>query len=255
MVKNYLVGAVRPVIKMWYPGPNGVSADNPRWNIALQEYNEMYDVSRDSARKFLAGDWEEIKYTAPVLNAKLYQIGQWYMIKELWFREPCNILIATADTMFVRPTEIFGKFDEFRLFNYTDPRGHHDLIQYGQGHYFNNSVAYYPATMSNQTWELGERRMADWFTHDQADWDCGQLIDNHMFWSQEMPEEQRLRPDLNWFMGQREITETSLQLSQQWNNNCPFDITKIIHVAGSRGAGLAARLMKDMAKHIGLEGY
>lgn len=254
MVKNYVVGSVRPVIKSWYPGHGSTAKDNEHSELHWQLYREMYDLSRASARRFLAGEWDTVLFDAPVLDARMFQIAQWYLIKELWHREPCNILSITADVMFVKPVEIFGQFTDMRLFNHTDPKLHADLVGYAdhKGHYFNDAMVYFPSTMLAQIWDLGERRQSDWFTHHQSTWDCGQLIHNHMFWSQPLDLDRVVRPDLNWFMMFRSWTPDTIAQASRWNQ-CPYDLVRCVHFAGSRGAEATLLTMRELAAQIGVE--
>ena len=236
-MKNYLVGAVRPSIKIWNPWTGQGDDVNQQSNLTI--YNEMYDISRASAKKFLAGTWQEIKHTAPVLDARMFQIAQWYMIKELWFQEPCNILIMGADTMFLRPTEIFGQFKEMRMFNYTDPKTHPE-----HPHNFNDDIRYYPATMDPAVWDLGERLMSQWFSHAESDWACGQHIHNHMLWSQGVSVEEMLKPQLAWqAMGSNDQEATN------WNK-CAYHEAHILHLHGSRNNQNRRDVMKQLAQHL-----
>lgn len=246
MVKNYLVGAVRPVIKKWFShDAQGATVDNENRDIDIGHYDEMYRVSRASAKKYLQGEWTEICHRAPCLDARLFQIAQWYLVKEMWFKEPCNILCMGSDTLFVRDTEMFGEWEEMRIFNYTDPRSHRQFP-----HYFNDDVRYFPSTMDPAVWELGERRMYDWFSHAQAHWDCGQLIHNAMFWSQPIADDDRLHPYLNWMShGLRTVDPRHIDASSQWNR-CGFENAKIMHFNGSRGAAATVDAMKQFAQHF-----
>lgn len=239
-MKNYLVGGVRPVSTTW--GYWKTQEEEEQALKGHEKYNDMYNLSRASAKRFLAGDWEEVKFTAPVLDARLYQIAQWYTIKELWFREPCNILAMGADTLFIRPTEIFGRFKEMRMFNYTDPRSHEEFP-----HYFNDDIRYYPADMDPNVWAVGERKMGEWFTHKQAHWDWGQLIHNYQFWSQKnVPENEVVFPSLNWMAHNlRALTPEAIQYHEIWNQ-CPIANANIIHFCGSRGAEQTFETMNIM---------
>jgi hypothetical protein len=241
MVKNYLVSSVRPVIKKWYPGNENQLADNNSAANDYQLYQHMARISQATARKFLSGTWELISFSAPVLDARMYQIAQWYQIKELWFREPCNILSMTADTMFIKPTDIWEQYSEMRLFNHTDPRSHQDV-----GAYFNDAVTYFPSTMMTSTWELGERRMEDWFTHSQSRWDCGQLIHNHMF-AAEYPDKTAV-PELNWQMF---FNRPNIEFSNAWNT-MPIQDAKILHFNGSRGPATTVAIMQQIIEELGV---
>lgn len=247
-MKNYLIGSVRPVIKNWCPGVGrDIAADNDTVNQDLQNYVTMYNVSRASAKKFLQGEFTEVVFTAPVLDARLFQIAQWYMIKELWFREPCNILCMGADTLFKAPTEIFGHYKEMRLFNYTDPRHHPEMLCYGADmHYFNDDIRYFPAEMDRSVWEKGERLMAQWFDHRESHWAWGQLIHNHMFWSQGLDIKQVYQPELAWqvFLLEKEKAEDF--------NCCSYEQAKILHFHSSRGSGNRAQAMVTIARDLGI---
>lgn len=238
-MKNYLVGAVRPVNTTW-----GYWKTQEEESIALQghkKYEDMYRISRASARKFLIGPWEEVKFTAPVLDARLYQIAQWYTIKELWHREPCNILAMGADTLFIKPTEIFGKFHNMRMFNYTDPKQHSEFP-----HYFNDDIRYYPADMDPKVWSIGEQKMAEWFTHTEGNWAWGQLIHNYQFWSQNLDPADVLIPQLAWqaFTFDKAYGDT-------WNG-CPFERAHVIHFHGSRDSDSRVTVMTELAKKLGI---
>lgn len=243
-MKNYLIGAIRPVSTTW-----GHWKTQEEEEIALQghkKYKDMYVISRASAGKFLQGDWEEIMFRAPVLDNRLYQIAQWYCIKELWHREPCNILWMGADTMFIRPTEIFGRFKEMRLFNYTDPRQHDSLKCYGDGigHYFNDDIRYYPSTMDPKAWNHGEKHMLDWWP--DGIWDCGQLIHNHQFWCQDIPPDDILHPELAYQMVRQEIEE-----NDKWNRILVQN-AHMIHLHGSRNADNRIQVMTQIAQGLNI---
>ena len=233
-MKNYLIGAVRPVTKIW--GSWKGTGDDPDQAGNLETYNKIYDISRLSAKAFLAGEWEEVKYTAPVLDARLFQIAQWYAIKELWFSEECNILAMGADTMFLKPTEVFGKYDKMSLFNYTDPKAHKEFE-----HYFNDDIRYYPATMDPDVWDIGERAMENWFDHDESDWACGQLIHNRQFWHQGVTLEEALRPEMAY----------QVVGDEDWNGIKATD-AHIIHLHGSRSVNITLQNMESLGRQLGL---
>jgi hypothetical protein len=238
-MKNYLIGAVRPVSTTW-----GYWKTQEEERIAVEtakRYEAMYEISRASARKFLQGDWEEVKFTAPVLDARQYQIAQWYVIKELWYKEPCNILAMGADTLFIKPVEVFGRYDKMMMFNYTDPRSHEEFA-----HYFNDDIRYYPADMDRRVWNLGEEKMKGWFDHAEAGWGWGQLIHNYQFWSQNITVEQVLDPTMAW-----QAFALNQEFCTQWNG-CGIDQVKIMHFHGSRDADTRVDVMTNLAKQLGI---
>lgn len=238
-IKNYLVGAVRPVSTTW-----GYWKTQEEEETALtqhKKYQDMYDISRKSAYKFLKDEWEEIKFTSPVLDARLYQIAQWYVIKELWFKEPCNILAMGADTLFIKDTSIFDEFENMMMFNYTDPRSHKEFQ-----HYFNDDIRYYPHTMSMDVWRVGEKKMAQWFTHEEKEWAWGQLIHNYQFWSQNLSLEQALKPEYAW-----QAFHLDEEFSTKWNG-CGLDVAKVLHFHGSRDSDSRVEVMKDIANQLNI---
>ncbi len=236
-MKNYLVGAIRPVLKVW--GYWKGDGEDPEQKQNLKKYHDMYQLSRASARKFLTQPYEEILFQAPVLDNRLYQIAQWYCIKELWFKEPCNILWMGADAMFVQPTEVFGRYNEMRLFNYTDPKSFDDIP-----HYFNDDIRYYPATMDPKVWEVGERRMPDWFAGPDVTWDAGQKIHNYQFWSQQISIKDALQPAMAW-----QAFSLSQEHGEAWNN-CALKDAHILHFHGSRGTDQRVTVMSDLCHQL-----
>jgi hypothetical protein len=245
-MKNYLVGALRPVLDTW--GPWKGAGPNENWQRDLDYYTEMYELSRRTAGNFLAGEWETVVFRSAVLDVRQFCIAQWYAIKELWHQEPCNILWMGSDTMFVQPTEIFGVYDKMKMFNYTDPRGIADIP-----HYFNDDVRYYPATMDPEVWNVGERLMRQWYDHAEVKWDLGQMIHNYQYWSQPMAADTVFDPRFNWLAhGIRDITPENIAHHEEWNR-CPLNQAKIVHFSGSRGGEAAVKIMRDFVKYLNLD--
>jgi hypothetical protein len=209
-------------------------------------YNTMFNISRASARKFLQDDWEELVFTEPSETRVDMFKSNWQRIWEVWHREPCNILYLDSDTMFIRPTKIFGRFQEFRLFNWTDPKSNHIFKDY-----YNAGVRYYPSTMKPVIWQIGSTIAQNW---DLNIWDQEQIIFNQMFWTQPINDKDRHHPELNW-QGMHMISpDPRAQLAHKEWNNCTVDQAHIIHVHGSRNAVQTAQLMTNTAKtQLGLE--
>jgi hypothetical protein len=245
-MKNYLVGALRPVINIW--GYWKGQGENPNRDQDLAEYTGMYDVSRAAARKFLAGAWQEKVFRSPVLDARQFCIAQWYAIKELWHSEPCNILWMGSDTLMTKPTAVFGEWHGMRMFNYTNPRSIANIP-----HYFNDDVRYYPADMDPKIWDVGERAMTQWFTNPEAKWDLGQMIHNYQFWSQDIDDADRLHPWMNWSAhGMRDFNTSTIDLFNAWNG---LDMSQahVIHLSGSRGPAQGRQHMLDLVKYFNLD--
>lgn len=206
-------------------------------------YDTMFRVSRGSARKFLSGDWEEVVFTDPA-ETRVHMFQQnWQRIWDLWHQEPCNILYLDSDAMFIRPTEMFGRWDQYRLFNWTDPKSNEQF-----SNYYNAGVRYYPSTMTTDVWAIGQRMAENWNLNI---WDQEQLIFNAMFWSQDIKDPHH--PELNW-QGMQMITpDPRMQAAHEEWNGCKIDQTHIVHVHGSRNAQQTARLMSNTATQLGIE--
>ena len=116
-------------------------------DAARNGYSQINKISRDSAKKYLQGAWEEIVYTDPAPSRTAIFQRNWQRIHDLWHKEPCNILYLDSDTIIIRPTEIFDRFAEFRVFNWTDPKFNEKFENL-----YNAGVRYYPATMSRDLW-------------------------------------------------------------------------------------------------------
>ena len=206
MVKNYLVSAVRPIRNGW------MDADSSQ---LYKDYREMYEISLASFCRFVREPF-------------------------LWHREPCNIFWAGADTLMLKPTDLFGrKFQEYRLFNHTDPREIN-------GHpYYNNDLQYYPHTMSEDVWKYGDDLWAQCETHPDRNWGFDQQRNNAMFWSQKVPDPHH--PEMAYqAMNMRSLDFNVLAWHDQWNG-ITFDQAHILHFHASRGSRAVIELMKKLS--------
>lgn len=207
-------------------------------------YDKMFAISKASARKFLVGPFEEIVITDPAPTRVEMFKQNWQRVWDLWHKEPCNILYLDSDTMFMRDTQIFGQFEEFRLFNWTDPKSNNEFLNY-----YNAGVRYYPSTMSNTTWAVGGAEADRW---NLKIWDQEQIIFNRMFWSQAIPFHDRHRPELNW-QAIPNLPGPNLQRSQELWNCTPIARANIVHTSGSRGAEAIVGFMANIAKQLNLQ--
>jgi hypothetical protein len=214
-----------------------------------RNYEKMYKMRTASFRKFCQESFEEIVWTEPADNSDTCTEANWNEIKKLWHSEPCNVFWAGADTFMIRPTSLFGdRFKEYRLFNYTDPRGIADIP-----HYFNDDVRYYPAKMDPEVWNVGERLMRQWYDHAEVKWDLGQMIHNYQYWSQPMAADTVFDPRFNWLAhGIRAITPENIAQHEEWNR-CSLNQAKIVHFSGSRGGEAAVKIMRDFVNYLNLD--
>jgi len=202
-------------------------------------YNQMFEISRASARHYLGGTWTDIVWSEPAPTRVAMFQQNWQRIWDLWHSEPCNILYLDSDTVFMRATDIFGRFEQFRLFNWTTPKSKSPF-----DNYFNAGVRYYPHTMSTATWQLGADLAAAW---DLGIWDQEQIIFNKMFWSQDLSWEDAHRPELNW-----QLPANSDRKQMTKHNGSDFESAHIIHYHGTRGCDRATRLARELATTAGI---
>lgn len=205
------------------------------------DYDTMFRYSLASARRYLKGAWEPVVFTEPAESRVEMFKSNWRRISDLWHSEPCNVLYLDSDTIFLKPTEIFGRFDEYRLFNWTTPPRHEQFE-----HYFNAAVRYHPHTMRQETWDIGEEMAQNW---NLDIWDQEQIIFNRMFWSQGLDFEDALRPELNW----QAPTGTAInELAQHAQfNSFPIQHVRILHYHGTRGSSRGQDIAAMLAKMTG----
>jgi hypothetical protein len=142
----------------------------------------------------------------------------------------------------VRPVEIFGRWQQFRLFNWTTP-SKHTLFE----NYFNCAVRYFPAEMTAECWSTGDAMFAQW---DHSIYDHEQLMFNQMFWSQNIAWNDAHHPEMNW---QAESGINIEQMSQHWGfNTFPINHARIIHYHGTRSHQRGAQIAQLLCAEIGI---
>jgi hypothetical protein len=240
-VKNYLVSAVRPIRNGWHMEKN---------QDLYKAYGEMYQMRLASFRKFCQEPFEAVLWTEPTDDCDTYTESNWTAIKELWDKEPCNVFWAGADTFMIKPTSVFGdRYKEYRLFNYTDPRAHREFE-----HHFNDDVQYYPHTMSKEIWALGEKYFEQRETHPDRHWGFDQLRHNAMFWAQDIPDNDRVHPEMNYMCHNlRSDHPAELEATRLWNSGLPLNDANILHFAASRGSRQVVNMMKVLCQELGID--
>jgi hypothetical protein len=212
-------------------------------------YGEMYKIRLASFRKFCQEPFEDVLWTDTVDDNDTYTEANWKAIKELWHREPCNIFWAGADTFMINPTSLFSnRYKEYRMFNYTEPRSHSEFQ-----HHFNDDVQYYPHTMSKEIWDLGEKYWEQRETHPDRHWGFDQLRHNAMFWTQDIPEEDRLHPEMNYMCHNlRSDSPAEIEGTRIWNSGLPIANANILHFCASRGSSQVIKVMKELCQELGV---
>jgi hypothetical protein len=241
-IKNYVIGAHRRINStQWAWKDTSAEGD------IYKTYSEMYRLSRSSMYHFLEGEWEELVWTEDIDNIGQAMKLNWTNVYNLWHSEPCNILAVGPDVQIVKPLKMFGEFDEFRMFNWTDPKFYHDANPWGIDlpNYFNGDFKYYPHTMSKDVWAMGMNMAKDWAGNDTTPetWGNEQLIENAMFWSQGIRFEDAHRPDL--FYQAHGLPWVDIEQMDQWNNYSYQD-AKVIHWHSSRHSPTKLNCMQQV---------
>lgn len=239
-MKNYLVKSLFNIKSTEWGFRDRSGEEN-----LYENYLDMHRVSLSSCKQFLRGDWD-FKF----LSGNCEEINQafektFWGIYDLWHSEPCNIFYVDPDVLVFRDVEPWGKYENFTMFNYTDPREFHNPNIYNKefDHFFNAGVRYFPSTMSEDIWKIGAEMARKW---DHTTYDTEQIILNTMLWAQGVSVNDVLEPTMAWqaFLPPEE--------GEEWNG-CPINEAKAFHFHGSRNAQDRASTMKQLAKRIGLD--
>ena len=144
-------------------------------------YNAMSEIVIHSAETFIQEDFETVIFKDDVDSYQQIFHNNFQHVYDEWNKDgPNNILFLDCDTLVINPVEVFGKFEHFQMFNYTDPKtlsGDDVNNKYGlkHEHYFNAGCRYYPDSMSEDVWDLGWKYANDW---DYNIWGTEQIIFN-----------------------------------------------------------------------------
>ena len=232
-MKNYLIKGLHKIVSTtWWPG-----RDRENEGDLHDLYSQMNSFSEASFAHHLDGDWELVNLVSEARDINHVFRQQFRAIYDIWSKEPCNILYCGSDTQMIKPTEVFGKYEHFLMWNYTDPRS------YGPcDHYLNADIRYYPHTMRPEVWEFGLKMIdhLDW-------WNGDQVLYNIMVWCQGLSHQQVIDPKMAYqgFM----LPMQSQEYSDQWNN-CRLADANIVHWAGSRGAVRTVEVMQSVHNQL-----
>jgi len=248
-IKNYVVCAHRRI-----KSTKWVWKDTKDEGDIYKTYLEMCRHSLASAREFLEGEWEYILFdedidsihdAMPLNNDRIY---------ELYHREPCNILWVGPDVQFVKPTKMFGEFNEFRLFNWTDPKKWYEPNQYNKTfeNLFNNDLQYYPAGLVDpELWRMDREMRAEWDNSDgMSSYNNQQIIHNTMFWSQGLEWEDAHRPEL--FYQAQWLPWHPVEVQDEWNG-CKYADAQVIHWHSSRHSPTKLECMRQVNEALGIK--
>jgi hypothetical protein len=150
----------------------------------FSSYRTMQDLSILSFKRNLRGPWHLVE-----LDGEFDQLSDAFKhvmakTKEIWKEHyPCNILYTDPDTLCIKPVEIFGKFNEFRLFTNAYPLS--------RTHYHNCGVRYFPKEIDTTFWESIDKKMSQW---DHTLYDQEQNIYTKCMWEQPSLHKNILQP-------------------------------------------------------------
>ena len=200
-------------------------------------YMKMHDISLRSFEKHLQGDWEFVFLNKEVENIQEVFKDHFFEIYDIWKQGDTNILYCGPDNLVMKPTEFFGKYDDFMMFNYTDPKTSNEPNHYNiqHQHFFNADVRYYPSTMSQDIWDMGIEMAENW---DFNSWNTEQFILNKMLWDQPNRTLENTLDPLMAYQGHElylQDWEKRKEYSNKWNG-CEIKDAHIIHLHGSRNA-------------------
>jgi len=240
-MKNYLVKSLFQV-----QDTDWKVLDRSHESNLFDTYMAMHEVSAESYRAFLEGNWE-LKF----ITGEVSQINQafertFWAIHDLWHSEPCNILYTDPDTIAVKHIDMFGRYPKFMMFNHTDPKQFNGSNPYNRSyeHFFNAGVRYFPASMDKKIWQLGTEMAQTW---DYNTYDTEQVILNAMLWDQGITVNEALDPTVAW-----QLFHPDLTFGQQWNGCSIYD-ARILHLHSSRGADNRLAFMRQTAQQLGIK--
>jgi len=205
-------------------------------------YTQMHEISLRSFEKHLQGDWEFRFYTKEVDNIQQVFQDHFFETYDLW-KQGHNILYCGPDNIMMKPTKFFGEYDDFRMFNFTDPKQAFGM------NFFNADVRYYPAHMPMDTWSEALVSAHNW---NFEEWNTEQIILNKMLWSQAgRTLENTLQPTMAYQGHQLYLNnwKQNRDAANAWNG-CELKDAHIVHLHGSRNAAAKLELMRELEKLI-----
>lgn len=204
-------------------------SDRSQEKDIAENYTAMEQLLVSSAQQHIHQLDDVIVHRGNVQNVRdLFKI-HFEQIYDLWSEGDTNILYADLDVVFARPSQYFGVFDQFTMFNLTDPTStydsHYDIhFKY----FFNCGIRYYPHNMSQAVWHTGFEMLENW---NPERYDSEQVVYNAMMWSQNPDPVHYYRPDLAYqvLTANSAVNDKFNQISESQANT--------FHVHGSRGSG------------------
>jgi len=241
-VKNYLIKGLHKIgSKTWWPGSDRSKEESQDGDL-YHYYSKMARLSEISFFHNLQGEWEYIKLESTASDVNHVFRQQFRAIWDIWSTEPCNIFYCGSDVQVIQPVEVFGRYNHFMMFNYTDPKRLDEI-----DHFLNADIRYYPATMDRRMFETALSKLDSC-----TEWNGDQKLYNHMVWDQGLTPEQVIDPRMAyqgpWLPGGPEAK----QFTDTWNG-CRLEEAKIVHWHGSRHAPSKLDLMQSINDQLGFK--
>jgi hypothetical protein len=207
-----------------------------------ENYTAMEQLCVASAHKYVKNLDEVIVFRGEADNIRDVFKKNFYEIHELW-RAGNNILYVDLDVMFINHADYFNQFDQFSMFNLTDPVSTTDE-HYGVNfsNYFNCGIRYYPANMDQAVWDLGIQMVENW---NPDRWDSEQIIYNAMMFSQKQFDiHQVYQPKLAFQMLHADINHPG----NRNFNQIKASQASAVHLHGSRSSSGRLQTMELLSK-------
>tara|TARA_Y100001972_G_scaffold18911_1_gene21661 strand:- start:251 stop:994 length:744 start_codon:yes stop_codon:yes gene_type:complete len=134
-------------------------------SAVANHYKNACDIVIESAKKYLHDIDKVIIHRRTVKNDQEMFKDHAELLKELYHSEDCNILYCDLDVVFIKPTRIFGEYEDFTMIAN------------------NCGVRYYPAGgMKKHQWDIQEGWVSRW----QTEFDKEQDRIHHWQYEQDM---------------------------------------------------------------------
>ena len=235
-MKNYFVQTLVKVNSTDY-GWKDRSSEGDLYSL----YKQIQHQSYASFKHNLQGDWEYVLLETEVNNVLEVFRFNFQSIYELAHREPANIFFCGLDCQMIEPTEVFGKYNTFRMFNHTDPK-RNGFFENN----FNCDTRYYPAELDESIWQYSLDA-----SENLTVWEQEQNIYNDMMWNQGLKLEEVLDPKMAFQAHMMGSPDNNLEEAAQWNG-IHVDMANIVHWHSSRGAPNRLAIMTEVNNRLGI---
>ena len=204
-------------------------------------YNDMQKILVDTAKEHLKDLDDIVVHTGDADNIRNVFKIHFKEIYDLW-QTGCNILYCDLDVVFLKEANIFNQFENFSMFNFTDPSSTTD-DHYGLTFekFFNCGIRYYPENMKQEIWDYGFELLDNW---NPDRWDCEQVIYNAMLWKQDLQPQDIYKPNISFQM----LHAMPLHQINTQFNQMRISEASIVHLHGSRDSINRLETMKDLIK-------